>query len=112
MLKRDERLDKKLFSLTFDQGKRINKNYFSVIFLSQPKFKSVVVVGKKIEKKAVKRNQWRRKTYNLIREVRDSFDLKKTGYFIFLLKANSLKLTKKEFRQMVKIEIKEVLDLK
>lgn len=108
MLKRKERLDSKTFSLTFKQGKRINNEHVTGIYFSKNCFKAAVVVSKKIEKKAVKRNFWRRRVYALIREIKTD----KVGYFIFLIKAKGVSLNRKDFNKIIKAEIKEILELK
>lgn len=111
MLKRKERLDSKLFTYTFKQGKRLNKEHITAIFLPETSFKASVVVSKKIEKRAVKRNLWRRRVYSLLREVKSDLGFEKGGYYIFLLKVKGVKLSKKKFKQIVKTQIKEILKL-
>lgn len=110
MLKRENRLSRELFSLTFKQGRRVNKRYINSVYMLNNDFKSVVVVGKKISKKAVQRNLLRRRVYALIKDLKQNSS--KTGYFIFLIKPDVVKLTRKNFNEFIKADVKEILDFK
>ena len=69
MLKKENRLTTKEFDEVFKKGqKKFSKNFLFVKKENQDSLKISVSISKKIYKKAVLRNQARRKIYTLIQE--------------------------------------------
>lgn len=86
MLKKKERLNRQDFNRFFSTGKRDQTPLFTVVYSPFESFHAAVVVPKKIEKLAVKRNKTRRRIYDIIRRYKDKHDTR--GVFIFILKKN------------------------
>lgn len=107
MLKKANRLNHKEFSKYFAEGKRIHNTYSTVIFSPTPNFQSSVVVGKKIYKKAHDRNLIRRRFYAIISEINRNRTV--GGTYIFLVKPIIKNLTKKDFIELVTLEIGRTL---
>lgn len=84
MLKKKERLTKKEFDRFFASGARKHGQLFTLIFNADPNFHGAVVVGKKVYKRAVDRNQLRRRLYNIL--YRQSRDQGLRGVYIILAK--------------------------
>lgn len=96
MLKKEQRLDRPSFSRYFNQGKRVHGVYTTIITSpSVEGFRSAVVVGKKVSKKAPERNSFRRRIYSMIEKVQKDQNL--TGVCIVITKPNITKLTKRDF---------------
>ena len=66
MLPKKERLTSKMFDRFFSSGRRINSDLWQIVYVPSSDFRAAVVVGKKIDKSAVKRNRLRRQVYNLL----------------------------------------------
>jgi len=82
MFAKTERLDKHSFDRFFRIGKRYQSQNFTLVQLPFTGVRVAVVVGKKVFKKAVLRNQLRRRIYSIMRNlVRD-----KSGVYIVLTK--------------------------
>ncbi len=84
MLKKKERLTKKEFDRFFATGARKHGQLFTLIFSPAADFHGAVVVGKKVHKRAVDRNQLRRRLYSIL--YRLSRDQGLTGVYIILTK--------------------------
>lgn len=67
MFKKSERLSQSEFAHYFAIGKRVHTKYFTSITVPAPTRKVAVVVGKKVAKRAVKRNTVRRRIYAHLR---------------------------------------------
>lgn len=107
MLKKANRLSRTSFSSIFSTGKRIHNQYSTVIYSPSDNFASVVVVSKKIYRKAHERNSIRRRFYAVIEKVLDGRRLK--GSYIFIVKPTIKSLTKAEFRNLLTLEIGRTL---
>lgn len=68
MLPKEKRLTRDEFSRFFVSGKRTHAPAFQIIYTPSPATKVAVVVGKKVYKKAVDRNQLRRQLYHIVRD--------------------------------------------
>jgi len=66
MLPKKERLTSKMFDRFFSSGRRHNCDLWQIVYSPAAGFQAAVVVGKKVEKSAVKRNKIRRQVYNLL----------------------------------------------
>lgn len=69
MLPKQNRPSHSEFDACFKGGKRYHSDYFQVIHCPASEFQVGVVVGKKVYKKAVDRNQLRRRVYALAAEL-------------------------------------------
>jgi ribonuclease P protein component len=68
MLKEGYRLNSVDFKKVLKNGKRINNNFFSIVYLKSHKTGCSVVVGKKVFKKAVNRNLLRRRVKSVLKQ--------------------------------------------
>ena len=84
MLKKQNRLTKRQFDTHFKSGKRHHGELLTVVHSPADTFHGAVVVGKKIYKRAVDRNQKRRQIYNALYALYKDTEL--TGVFIVLSK--------------------------
>ena len=107
MLKKTERLDKRQFSQYFNNGRRNHGSYTTVIVHPHPRFACVVVVGKKVAKKAHDRNRLKRQAYSVVEKIKTERELK--GVFIIILKPAIAKLTKNKLREELDKEVGKVL---
>lgn len=87
MLKKKERLTKKEFDRFFSSGRRHHSPSLTLIHSSDQTFHGAVVVGKKVFKKAVLRNQLRRRLYNILYRLSREHSL--TGVYIILTKPSA-----------------------
>ena len=90
MLKKTNRLSRKEFETHFKTGKRFTTPHLQLIHSPAPTFSAVVVVGKKVAKKAVIRNKIRRQVYGVV--YRTYATKQQNGVFIVITKpsVNSL----------------------
>mgnify|MGYP005704733921 CR=1 FL=1 len=84
MLKKSERLTKKEFDSYFKVGKRYHHPLLQLIHVPNDDFRGAAVVGKKIYKRAVDRNLYRRRIYNVLYKLKEQQTLK--GVYILILK--------------------------
>ncbi len=68
----------------FRAGKRLHTPLFQVIYTKTEDFHGVVVVGKKVHKRAVDRNLLRRRVYNILYRLSQDKDL--NGVYIIIAK--------------------------
>ena len=68
MLHKSQRLSRSEFTHYFSLGTRIHDPAITLIYSPGDNFKASVVVGKKVAKKAVTRNTFRRQIYGLLAE--------------------------------------------
>jgi len=108
MLSKKERLSRKEFSRFFSLGKRSNSKIFTLVYSPHPTFQASVVVPKKVEKSAVKRNKIRRQIYDIVRSHQKTEDF--VGVFIFLLKSNTKELKHEEVIEEVLEIIKKAIN--
>lgn len=67
MLKKQQRLTKKAFGVSFKRGRRVHTPTLQLIYdATSPEFHGAAVVGKKVYKKAVARNRLRRQLYGAL----------------------------------------------
>lgn len=84
MLPKKERLTSKMFDRFFKSGQRYNNDLWQVVYSPGAKFQAAVVVGKKVDKSAVKRNKLRRQVYNLL--YRQNQEGQLNGIYLILTK--------------------------
>jgi ribonuclease P protein component len=84
MLAKKERLSRDAFNRFFSVGKRYHGAIFQIVYTPHPTFHASVVVPKKVEKLAVRRNKIRRRIYDILRHYTRT--QKKQGVFIVIVK--------------------------
>ncbi len=89
MLGKKERLSRDAFNRFFSVGKRYHSASFQVVYAAHSTFHASVVVPKKIEKLAVRRNTIRRRIYDILRHY--TREQKTQGVFIVIVKQPVLK---------------------
>lgn len=107
MLKKANRLNHTDFAKYFSVGKRVHNTYSTTIYSPTPNFLCAVVVSKKLYKKARDRNLVRRRFYEVIRNTIKNRNV--SGVYIFLIKPAIKNLTKKEFNNLVTLEVGRTL---
>lgn len=91
MLSKKNRLDKKLFSRVFKEGKRIGLPEFTVLFLENQglkESKAIFVVSSSVSKKAVPRNKLKRRARHIFLMIRNIHP--KPAMFVFIFKKTGL----------------------
>lgn len=102
MLPKSARLSRHEFSAVFTRPeKRAHFPEYSLHFLSSPTFKTSVIVGKKVAKRAVDRNQLRREVYGGLQTQLKS-ETNPTGNYIFILKPPFAKLSKAKRQEVIR----------
>jgi len=92
MLAKRNRLSKRQFDAFFAKGKRFHFPHCTIIYTPHPEFHGSVVVGKKVTKRAVKRNTIRRRVYaQLYQQLKTN---NQVGVFIVIVKPSYLTLTR------------------
>lgn len=66
MLSKKKRLTKKEFDYVFKNGKRVHSPVVQLIYLPKGDFHGAAVVGKKVHRRAVRRNRLRRQMYGAL----------------------------------------------
>lgn len=94
MLKKKQRLTKLEFDRHFKTGRRYHSNNLQVIFSPGKNFHGAVVVGKKVNKTAVKRNRLRRQLYNALYYQKQQANL--LGTYIVIAKPAARDLTSRQ----------------
>ena len=107
MLKKANRLNHAEFAKYFSIGKRIHNTYTTTIYSPSTEPLFAVVVAKKIYRKAHDRNLIKRRFYEVIKEIIKG--RKVTGAYIFLVKPAVKNLTKKEFKNLITLEVGRTL---
>ena len=97
MLRKNERLKRSEFNRFFSLGRRLQSKLFQVVFHPHKSFHASVVVSKKVEKSAVKRNKIRRRLYDILRRHKDAGG--KSGIYIIIVKGGANKLSYKELKK-------------
>ncbi len=85
MFSKKQRLNSVLFSLTFNQGEKVHSDGFFITYKNAKDHtpaKFTVVVPKKIEKSAVRRNKFKRKALHYIKKL----DLPEHGVYVVVYK--------------------------
>ncbi len=88
------------FKKIFQQGKKINNPYFTIIYLvkdNHPKNRLAFIVPKKVYKKAYQRNLIRRR----LKAIFDQINFKTSGLDLIVIAKNSL--MEKSFEELKKI---------
>jgi ribonuclease P protein component len=83
MLAKSNRISRSDFSHYFKTGKRLHSPFATLIVSPYKTFHGSVVVSKKVNKKAVRRNKLRRRVYSQLYRAGKN---KRTGVFIVILK--------------------------
>lgn len=104
MFKKSQRLDRTQFSEYFKIGRRFHSDHFTLVFVAAPLLLVSVVVGKKVHKLAVDRNNLRRRVYAAVRE---SLVSNQRGVFIIIAKPTAKQINRKD----VPAEISQLLAL-
>lgn len=99
MLKKKERLTKKEFDRFFSSGRRLHSPFFTLVHTKDVPFHGSVVVGKKIFKRAVSRNQLRRRLYNILYRLSREKHLE--GVYIVLTRPPAAKASFEELKSAV-----------
>ena len=108
MLKKTQKLNRENFTTVFKQGKVCHSPHFSLRLISAQKndnMRAAVVVSKKIEKQAVKRNQTRRRVYYALKKVLGSGN--HGNYWMIIIVKKSIRdisseTIQKEIEQLLK----------
>lgn len=106
MLKKSERVTRSDFGTFFKKGKRLHSEYATVVVSPFPHFHASVVVSKKVSKRAVDRNTYRRRVYAQL------YTLKKQEYkgvVIVSLKPPFASLTKNTAQDEIKALVVRIL---
>ncbi len=103
MLAKQERLTRNEFEHFFRVGRRYHGPYFQVVYSPHERFHGAVVVGKKVFKKAVRRNRLRRQVYGVLyrTKVRESL----SGVYIIIAKPTAGTLSQRQ----IPAEVESVL---
>ncbi len=90
-MRKKERLSRAEFNRFFSVGKRQNSPYFQLVYTPHNELHASVVVSKKVEKTAVKRNKLRRRVYDIVRIYTHGRSV--VGVFILIAKPGARVLT-------------------
>lgn len=107
MFPKTQRLTQKQFDHYFKSGKRFHFDHLTVVYSQSETLHAAVVVGKKVEKRAVKRNMIRRQIYGVLYRV--LCNREKTGVYLVLVKPAAAKLTRLERLQKTNESIAAVM---
>ena len=99
MLKKRHRLTKNAFDRYFKTGQRVHTPLVQLIYTPDEVFHGAVVVGKKVSRQAVRRNQLRRRVYSQV--YRWWQDTNQTGVYIVVLKPDANTASKTELHEAV-----------
>lgn len=83
MLKKKERLNREAFNRFFAAGTRLHSPSLQVIYTPHEELYATVVVPKKIERLAVRRNKIRRRIYDILRRTLHG---RRGGVYIVIVK--------------------------
>jgi ribonuclease P protein component len=86
MLSKKERLSRAEFNLFFSVGRKFHGVHLGMSYVPYHELHASVVVSRKIEKTAVKRNKIRRRIYAILRHAKAEQDIH--GVYIFFVKKN------------------------
>jgi ribonuclease P protein component len=106
MLKKSERVARADFSRFFKQGKRLHGEHLTAVVSPFPTFHASVVVSKKVSKRAVERNTFRRRVYAQL------YALKKQefkGVVIVTIKPSFATLTKAEAKVAIEALVVRII---
>lgn len=106
MLKKQQRLTKKEFDVYFKKGARKHADVMQLIYTPNETFHGAVVVGKKISKKAVDRNKFRRRIYAALYALTKEASL--VGVYIIIAKPPIKHLSYSEIKEQLSKLIKSV----
>lgn len=111
MLPKTNRLTKAQFDQAFTTGRRNNGTYCTVIFVPGPTFHCAVVVSKKVCKKAVLRNRWRRRVYGVVESI-VATESPALGTYLVMVKPSVITLTKLHFTTTLKTELGRAMGIR
>ena len=97
MLAKKERLTREEFNRFFVSGKRFHSGMMQLVHAPHNSFHASVVVSKKVERRAVKRNKLRRQVYDIVRRAKTHEGL--TGVYIIMLKPAAAQLSFQELKE-------------
>jgi len=106
MFAKKQRLTKKEFDYIYSVGKRYHSPLIQLIHYPTEVFHGAVVVGKKVYKKAVKRNKLRRQLYGFLYRRHKKNPL--SGSFIFIAKPTIQKASQDEISESLLSLIQQV----
>jgi ribonuclease P protein component len=107
MFKKSKRISQVEFKSFFRVAKRVHFPHTTLLVAPHPTLKVAVVVGKKVAKQAVRRNQLRRRVYATMRELLGKHI--KTGVWIVVLKPSFNTLPRRQADEELRKSIAEVL---
>lgn len=107
MLTKKQRLSKKEFDYVFVNGRREHSPALQLIYTPGDSFHGVVVVGKKVYKKAVDRNKLRRRLYGVLYRMHTQQNF--SGTYILIAKPGIKEVTKANFSKAVESIIEKVV---
>lgn len=99
MLSKKKRLKRSEFNRFFSIGKKKQTPEFLIIHSPHPTFHASVVVSKKVERTAVKRNKLRRRIYDILRRTQQKTEM--SGVYIFITKPGVKNLTYEELKKII-----------
>ncbi len=103
MLRKKERLNRTAFNRFFSSGTRVHSPSLMLVYSPDSEFHASAVAPKKIWKKAVERNKFRRRVYDAVRVLHKEKPL--TGAYIFIAKSGaqntSYDALKKEILELI-----------
>ncbi len=93
MLKKKERISRKVFNTVFSQAKVLYRGSFFIIKKSQsPDFQASVVISKKVAKKATERNYIKRSLYHCISQYKKKNpDI--SGIYIYIIQKKPIQIS-------------------
>lgn len=99
MLKKNERLSRSQFNVSFKGGRRCHSPLLTLIHSPSlnHSFHGAVVVSKKVYKSAVKRNRLRRRLYSVLYNTKVSTQVE--GTFIVIVKPSSATAPYREIKE-------------
>ena len=83
MLKKKERLNREAFNRFFAAGTRLHSPFLQIVYTPHEELHASVVVPKKIERLAVRRNKIRRRIYDILRRTLHG---RRGGIYIVIVK--------------------------
>lgn len=103
MLPKKNRLERKLFSLLFKKGRRVESDYFKLVYLIDKELniypKSAFIVSREVSKKSVLRNKLKRRARHIIFGLLNRF--KNNIIFVLIFKKQCQNLKFSEFKKEI-----------
>jgi ribonuclease P protein component len=100
MLPKEKRINRELFEIIFKKGERRENIFFRAVFLSSEKQRFSIVLSKKVENKATKRNTIKRKISSLLEEKIKNKEAVGVNIIFFVKKLGNKKEYKEWFEKI------------